>query len=137
MIISMEKPTHHHCPKENIMRSYAVKSLVICALGAAVMAGCASSRSMPAQASAQGQVQSGTIIAIVPAAAVDSSAAASSSGNGASGSAASSEPAVVTVLFSDGTRGNYSIEQQPAAAFAVGDPVKIVTDSNGIVILSP
>jgi hypothetical protein len=120
------------------MRSYAIKSLLICALGAAVIAGCASPQHSPqAQASARGQVQSGKIVAIeIPGAVVDPSVA-SSSGDSASGTVASSAPAVITVLFEDGTQGMYGMQQQPAAGFGVGDPVQIITDGSGITIVSP
>jgi ribosomal protein L21E len=119
------------------MRSYGIKSLFICVVGAAVIAGCASPRHSPqAQASAQGQVQSGKIVAIEIPGAVDPSMA-SSSGGGASGTVASSTPAVITVLFEDGTQSMYGMEQQPAAQFGVGDPVQIITDGSGITIVSP
>jgi len=100
-------------------------------------------------ASSQGSVQSGKVIDISNAGSMDQGAAMSSSGSGMSGTAASGAsgasgtnstvgtPAVITVLFDNGTQARYAVDQQPEIPFATGDSVKVITDKDGITIFSP
>ena len=126
------------------MNSHAILSLVTCALGAAVLAGCASPPSSPAQASAPVTIQGGKVIAMQS---LDSSAGATSgasAGASASGTSATRdatgrifEPATVTVQFADGTQSMYTVEKHERNYFKLGDPVRVVTDRDSMVILAP
>jgi hypothetical protein len=117
------------------MNSRAIKSLVICAIGAAVIAGCASSPSSPAVAFTQGNVQSGKVVAVETTAVVNQTAMDSSSGSSGVATTASGGPPIVTVLFNDGTQGRYIIER-PAAAHTVGEPVYVITDRDRTTMMS-
>jgi hypothetical protein len=114
------------------MNSRAIKSLVICAVGATVIAGCASS---PPVAFTQGNVQSGKVVAVETTAAVNQTAVGSSSGSSGMATTASGGPPIVTVLFNDGTQGRYIIER-PAAAHTAGEPVYVITDRDRITMVS-
>jgi hypothetical protein len=114
------------------MNSRAIKSLVICAVGATVIAGCASS---PPVAFTQGNVQSGKVVAVETTAAVNPTAVGSSSGSSGMATTASGGPPIVTVLFNDGTQGRYIIER-PAAAHTAGEPVYVITDRDRITMVS-
>jgi len=114
------------------MHSCAIKLFAGYVAGAAFMAGCASPHP-PHTAS----VQSGKVVAVEPPTVAGYPGMGATSGMGAAGASASSEPTFITVLFSDGTQGRYSMDQKPADAFVVGDPVQIITDSQGTTIMSP
>jgi hypothetical protein len=114
------------------MNSRAIKSLVICAVGATVIAGCALS---PPVAFTQGNVQSGKVVAVETTAAVNQTAVGSSSGSSGMATTASGGPPIVTVLFNDGTQGRYIIER-PAAAHTAGEPVYVITDRDRITMVS-
>jgi hypothetical protein len=114
------------------MNSRAIKSLVICAVGATVIAGCALS---PPVAFTQGNVQSGKVVAVETTAAVNPTAVGSSSGSSGMATTASGGPPIVTVLFNDGTQGRYIIER-PAAAHTAGEPVYVITDRDRITMVS-
>jgi hypothetical protein len=114
------------------MNSRAIKSLVICAVGATVIAGCALS---PPVAFTQGNVQSGKVVAVETTAAVNQTAVGSSSGSSGMATTASGGPPIVTVLFNDGTQGRYIIER-PAAAHTVGEPVYVITDRDRTTMMS-
>jgi hypothetical protein len=116
------------------MQSYAIKSFLTCALGVAVMAGCAAPASPPASAS-RANVQMGKVASVEAASAAGQPAMSSGAGGGAAGTAASSGPTILNVVFADGTQGRYSIEK-PTKSFAVGEPIQVITDSNRITITS-
>lgn len=127
--------------KENIMYSGAIKTLVICTFGAAVITGCASSHtspspSVPSFASSQsGGAQRGQIAAVEIASAVDQTTRGTSSGS-STVTSASGGPEIITVNFADGSEGRYQITEQ-AAPLKVGQPVSVVRTGNGFTIFSP
>lgn len=113
-----------------------IKSLVICAFGVAMIAGCASSPSSSAMASSQGNVQNGKVTAVEGVAVVEQAVVPTSSGGSALVTAASSAaPKAITVLFNDGTEGRYVI-QQSAGDFTVGQPVSVVRNGDNFLIKS-
>ena len=116
------------------MQSYAIKSLVTCALGVAVMAGCAAPASPPPSAS-KANVQMGKVASVEASSAAGQSTMSSGSGGSATGTTASGGPTILNVVFADGTQGRYSIEK-PTKSFAVGEPIQIITDSDRITITS-
>ena len=116
------------------MNSKAIKSLVICAVGAATIAGCASSPPSQAVASSQGNAQRGKVTAIETVAVVDQTLAGSSSGGSTVVTTASGGPSVITVQFNDGSQGKYIIER-PMAKHAVGESVYVITDKDSITIV--
>lgn len=118
------------------MKSGAVKSLVICAMGVAVIAGCASSSPSQKMASLPSNVQSGKVTAVETVAVVDQTATGSSSGSGAIvTTSASSGPSGITVQFNDGSEHKYVIER-PVGTHAVGEPVYVITDGDRTTILA-
>jgi hypothetical protein len=120
------------------MHSYAIKSLVTCVLGAAILAGCGSPPAAPVAASTPGNMQRGKVIVVETVAAsgqpMSVPRSGPSSGESAGGTTASSTPTVVTVQFADGTQNRYMVEQ-PRAAIAVGDPVNIITDGDRVTMM--
>lgn len=116
------------------MNADAMKSLVICALGVALLGGCASSPSSSSVASAQRNVRSGKVAAVERTAIVDETVVGSSSGSSAVVTTASGGPSVVTVLFNDGAQGRYIIER-PGATHRVGEPVYVITDGDRITMV--
>lgn len=122
------------------MNSIAIKSLVTCVFGAAMIAGCASSppsqssASSPAVASAQRSVETGKVTAVENTAVVDQSVVGTSSGGGAVVTTASGGPSVITVQFNDGKQGRYIIDR-PAAPHAVGESVYVITDGDQTTIV--
>jgi len=126
------------------MNSHAIQSLVTCALGVAVLAGCAAPHSPPPQVSTPANIQSGKVIAMRSLEPAAGATSGSSSGTGASGTAASGDlsgkvyaPASVTVQFADGTQTTYLVEKHERHYFTLGDPVRVVTDRDTMVILAP
>ena len=120
--------------KENIMNSKAIKSLAICVLGVATIAGCASSPPSQTVASSQGNAQRGKVTAVETVAVIDQSLAASSSGSSTVVTTASGGPSVITVQFNDGSQGKYLIER-PMATHKVGESVYVVSDKDSITIV--
>lgn len=120
------------------MNSAAIKSLVVCAFGAAMIAGCASSppaSSTASAASAQGNAEPGKVVAVEHTAIVDQAVTGSSSGSSAAVvTAASSGPSVVTVQFNDGKQSKYVIEH-PATGFTVGEQVYVITNGDQMTIV--
>jgi hypothetical protein len=112
-----------------------IKSLVICAFGLTVIAGCASSPSSQAVASNQGNVRSGKVTAVEKVAVVDQAVVPTSSGSSAVVTAASSAPTAISVLFNDGSEGTYVIRQS-VADFTLGQPVSVVQTGDGLLIKS-
>ncbi|HJV84699.1 MAG TPA: hypothetical protein VJ698_04425 [Noviherbaspirillum sp.] len=117
------------------MNPGSMKSLLVCAFGAAVIAGCASSPTSQTTASTQSNVQSGKVAAVENTAVVDQTAVKSSSGGSAVVTTASGGPSIVTVQFQDGTQGRYLIEH-PTAAHAVGQPVYVISDGDRTTIVA-
>lgn len=113
-----------------------IKSLVISAVGVAVLAGCASSPSSQTMSSDQANVRSGKVAAIESIAVVEQAVVPTSSGSGAVVTAASSAPKTIAILFNDGTEGRYVI-QQSVGDFMLGQPVSVVQTNNGLLIKSP
>jgi hypothetical protein len=122
--------------QENLMNSGVIKSLVICTLGTALIAGCASFQSSPSVASDQSSAQLGKVAAVETVAVIDQSTLETSSGSSATVTTVSGGPDIVTVLFSDGTEGRYAIKEQ-AAPFQIGQPVAVVKSGDGFTMLSP
>lgn len=120
------------------MARYAVKPLLACLLGIAVLAGCASPKSTTSTTAAASGMQKGKIVAVEPAsAAAGTTMTSPSSGSSATGSAMSGSPsAIVTVQFADGTQSRYSVTQQ-RTSFKVGDPVSVMMRGDSGVNMSP
>jgi Tfp pilus assembly protein PilX len=116
------------------MNAVAVKSFFVCAFGAAMLAGCASSPPAQSAASTQGNVQSGKVTAVETVAVVDQSVVGSSSGGSAVVTTASGGPSVITVQFNDGKEGRYIIER-PTGTHAVGEQVYVITDGDRTTIV--
>lgn len=116
------------------MNSAAVKSLFVCVLGAAMIAGCASSPSSQSAASLPGNVQIGKVTAVETVAVVDQSMVGTSSGGSAVVTTASGGPSVITVQFNDGKQGKYAIER-PAGTHVVGEQVYVITDGDHTTIV--
>ncbi|WP_136416435.1 hypothetical protein [Herbaspirillum sp. ST 5-3] len=115
------------------MKFGAIKSAVICVLGGALIAGCASSPSSSTVASTQKNISSGKIAAVETTAVVDQTTVGSSSGSGAVVTSASGGPSLITVQFDDGTQGRYVIDH-PTSVHKVGEPVNVITDGDRITI---
>lgn len=117
------------------MNSGAIKSLVICAFGVAMMAGCASSQRSAPVASVQENVRSGKITAVENVAVVDQTTTGASSGGSTVVTTASGGPSAVTVQFNDGTESKYIIER-PMAPHKVGEAVSVITNGDAVTIVS-
>lgn len=113
-----------------------IKSLVIGAIGAAMLTGCASSPSSQAGTSNQANIRSGTVSAIESIAVVEQAVVPTSSGSSAVVTAASSAPKTIAILFNDGTEGRYVV-QDAVGDFTLGQPVSVVQTNNGLLIKSP
>lgn len=112
----------------------SIKLLAVCLLGAAAVAGCASSSPTSAVALEQRNVQSGKVIAIETSAIVNQSAVNPSSGSSTVVTTASSGgPSTVTVLLADGTQQKYIVEN-PSASYTVGEPVYVITRGESTII---
>ena len=116
------------------MNSGAIKSLVICAFGVAVMTGCASSQRSSTVASAQENVRSGKVTAVENVAVVDQTTTGSTSGGSTVVTTASGGPSAITVQFNDGTESKYIVER-PIATHKVGEPVSVITDGDRVTIV--
>lgn len=116
------------------MQPYTISPLVICALGAALMTGCATPSLE--QASAKGNVASGKVVSIETATAAAQPMTPSSSGSSTAGTTASSEPAIITVRFADGTQHQYVSEQHSPKNFGVGDSVYVITHGDSMTMAS-
>lgn len=121
------------------MTSAAMKSFVICALGAAALAGCASSPSSPSSpsmASTPQGVQTGKVAAVESVAVIDQATVGSSSGSGGTTTVTtvSGGPSAITVRFDDGKESKYLIEN-PQTSHNVGDLVYVITDRDRTAIM--
>lgn len=123
------------------MTSAAMKSFLICAFGAAALAGCASSPSSPssssAAASAQKGVQSGKVAAVEDVAIVDKTTVGSTSGSSTTVTTVKTirgGPSAITVRFDDGKERQYVIEN-PQTTHNVGDPVYVITHGDSTAIM--
>jgi hypothetical protein len=114
------------------MNSYAIKSLVICTLGAALLAACGSPQPTQVASSKPSNIVPGKLIAVE--AASGQSTAPSSSGSSA-GATASNAPVLVTVQYADGTQGRFMVEQQKTT-FKVGDPVGVIVDGDRVTMIA-
>jgi hypothetical protein len=123
---------HHWLSREeSIMHRYTVKSIISCAFGAAVIAGCASPPAEPAKVVASDKVQSGKVIEVSSMhVELPKTSSGSSSGTVASGMANTSETKIVAVQFDDGTQNRYMLLES-APPFMAGDQVKVITDPKG------
>jgi len=119
------------------MQSYAAKSFITCALGVAMMAGCAMPPAPTTAASTQPNVLNGKVSSIDTAAAASQPARFPTSGSSAGGTMASGGQAIVIVSFADGTQGRYISDFYSPPKFAVGDPIQVVTVGNQTVFVRP
>ena len=121
------------------MTSAVMKSFLICALGAAALAGCASSpSSSSAAASTQKGVQSGKVAAVDDVAIVDKTTVGSTSGSSTTVTTVKTirgGPSAITVRFDDGKESKYVIEN-PQKTYNVGDPVYVITHEDRTAIMS-
>ncbi|WP_194724936.1 hypothetical protein [Noviherbaspirillum malthae] len=115
------------------MKLGIIKPLAICALGTAVLAGCASSSptssTATTAASSQSGLKTGKVTAVETVAVVDQALVGSSSGNSAVVTTASGGPQALTVQFNDGSEGRFIIDR-PTTQHTVGESVYVITDGN-------
>lgn len=121
------------------MDSAAIKSIAICVLGLATLAGCASSSpsrtaaTTAATGTTAKALQTGQVTAVESTAVVDQAVVGSTSGRSTVVTTASGGPSLLTVQFSDGTRGKYIIDN-PTAKHTVGEQVYVITDGDRVTI---
>jgi hypothetical protein len=118
------------------MQFHTAKSFATCALGVAVIAGCATQSTAP-MASAQPSAPLGRVASIEQATAADMPTGSMTSGSSVAGTSASGSQSLVTMQMADGTQRRYVAESHSPPLFNVGDTLEVVKRGENTFFVRP